>query len=70
HSVIPAQNVDDKDGKQVLLTSTGLKFANIGLLTIGSDGNIESKLVPTQDIEEDAGVMELIGNLKKEYEVE
>ncbi len=28
------------------------------------------KTMSTQDIEEDAGVMELIGNLKKEYEVE
>lgn len=70
HSVIPAQNVDDKDGKAVLLTSTGLKFANIGVLTIDTDGSIGSKLVPTQDIEEDAGVTELIGNLKKEYGLE
>lgn len=70
HSVIPDQRVDNKDGQPVILTSTGLKFANIGLLTISTDGSITPALVPTQEIEDDAKMLELISSLKEEYSVE
>lgn len=70
HSVIPDQRVRNKDGKEVILTSTGLKFANIGLLTIAEDGTITPRLVPTGDIESDAATLELIDELKKEYGLE
>ncbi len=44
HNVIPGKTVKDKTGKDVLLTSTGTKLANIGVLRLSlKDGNI----VPT-----------------------
>ena len=44
HSVIEKMLVKDKSGDDVLLTSTGTKFANIGKLTI-KDGVLDSQLV-------------------------
>jgi 5'-nucleotidase/UDP-sugar diphosphatase len=48
HSVIPSQTVQDKDGKTVLLTSTGTKLANIGKLVI-HNGNFTTGLVAAAD---------------------
>ena len=45
HSVIASQSVTDKVGKNVILTSTGTKLANIGKLIIKTDGTISSELV-------------------------
>ena len=48
HSVIEEMCVEDKDGDEVLLTSTGTKFAHIGKLTI-SNGVFSSELIPTEE---------------------
>ena len=69
HSTIPQQSVSDKDGRQVILTSTGLKFANIGLLTI-ENGTISAVLVPTASIGPDPSMQEFTDRLKAEYGVE
>lgn len=45
HSVIPCEKVKNKDGEEVLLTSTGTKIANIGVLTLSNDGTITTGLV-------------------------
>ena len=45
HSTIPSQKVADKDGKTVLLTSTGTKLAAIGKLVIKSNGSVSTELV-------------------------
>lgn len=45
HSVISSQKVADKDGKTVLLTSTGTKLAAIGKLVIKSSGTVSTELV-------------------------
>ena len=45
HSVIPSQAVKDKDGKTVLLTSTGTKLENIGKLVLKADGTVTTELV-------------------------
>ena len=45
HSVIPSQKVTDKDGKTVLLTSTGTKLAAIGKLVLKSNGTVTTELV-------------------------
>ena len=50
HSVIPSQTVADKDGKTVILTSTGTKLENIGVVTI-KDSAITTECVPTEGIE-------------------
>lgn len=38
HNVIPSRTVKDKAGKDVLLTSTGTKLVNIGVLKLSLDG--------------------------------
>lgn len=45
HDVNPATLVEGKNGRCVLITQTGTKLANIGQLTISSDGIISSKLI-------------------------
>lgn len=70
HSVIPDRRVPNKDGKEVILTSAGLKFANIGLLKIAEDGTITPTLIPTDGIESDEATLKLIDELKKEYGLE
>lgn len=70
HTVIPEQHVANKDGKEIILSSTGLKFANIGVLTIDKDGTISTALVPTDSIKPDAAIMQLTDRLKKEYGLE
>lgn len=68
HSVIPSQEVENKDGKNVLLSSTGLKFANIGLLFIESSGSISTRLFPTDQIESDEQIQSFIEALQSQYE--
>ena len=48
HSVIEGMEITDKEGNEVLLSSTGTKFANIGKLTISS-GEITTELIKTED---------------------
>lgn len=45
HSVIACRKVADKDGKTVLLSSTGTKFANLGRLVIKAGGSVSTDLV-------------------------
>lgn len=45
HSVIPCYVVADKAGKKVLLSSTGTKLNNIGMMVITEEGNIETSLI-------------------------
>lgn len=45
HSTIPSQEVSGKDGKTVLLTSTGTKLAAIGKLVLKPDGAVTTELV-------------------------
>ncbi len=47
HSVIEKMYVKNKSGDDVLLTSTGTKFANIGKLTI-KNGTFDSELIKTE----------------------
>ena len=48
HSVIEGMEITDKEGNEVLLSSTGTKFENIGKLTI-SNGEIKTELIRTED---------------------
>ncbi len=45
HSVWAEEKVQNKDGKDVILTSTGTKLANVGVLTISNDGTLHSDLI-------------------------
>ena len=62
HSTIVGDMVKNKEGKEVILTSTGTKLANIGCLTISADGKISSTLI------NDDGVGETISEIKEGYE--
>ena len=66
HSVIPGTLHKDKEGKDVLLGSTGLKFANIGKLLIHTGSRTaEFVLVPCADIPDDAAAQQAIENISK-----
>ena len=63
HSVIPSQKVENKNGETVLLTSTGTKLANVGVLTIKENGLITTELVSRKDFD---GVDEEVAALIQE----
>lgn len=62
HSVIGQQMVENKDGKAIPLTQTGIKFANIGKLVITADGRISTELIPISELEaySNAGVKAIV----------
>ena len=68
HHVIEEQLVANKEGKPVLLTSTGSDFRYIGRLTIHTDGKIESSLINVAENEAKADVKtkQYIEQIKKE----
>ena len=69
HSVIESMTVVDKGGDEVILTSTGTKFENIGKLTISSDG-IKTELIKTSDYTNTDPVVDAyIQTVKDEYSV-
>ena len=49
HSTIEGLQVNDKDGKPVILTQTGSYLENVGKMTIDADGNITTKLLSASD---------------------
>ena len=51
HRVLSDSLVQNMKGEPVLLASTGLKFQNIGLLTLSTDGKFTSRLVPSFEVE-------------------
>jgi len=69
HSVIPEMRLENMEGKQVILSSTGLKFANLGVLTIEADGTIDTELVSTEGIVPDAKMLEYIEDVDQQSKV-
>ena len=63
HSVIASQNVTDKSGKTVVLTSSGTKLAAIGKVVIKADGTITSDLV-TGYTAKDSAVASFVSEIK------
>lgn len=45
HSVLDGERVKNKDGKEVLLSSTGTKLQNIGVLRISKEGSLSTSLL-------------------------
>lgn len=71
HSVIQQQLVKNKYGEEVILTSTGTKFANIGKLTISKEGKLYSQLItPSLYDKKDAAITKFIDGIKAQYEAE
>ena len=77
HSVIPSETVKNKDDEDVLLSSTGTKFANIGVLRINADGAMSTSLLGWDQETEtmmrslpfwSVDVESVINNIKAEFE--
>ena len=67
HSVIESETLIDKNGNEVVYTSTGTKFANIGKLTISGD-SITTELISLENYNTtDPVVDECIGQIMAEY---
>jgi len=68
HSIVESMTVNDKNGDEVIISSTGTKFANIGKLTV-SDGKITTQLIPTESYDKtDAAIDEYIAKINEEYQ--
>ncbi len=71
HSTYAQTMVKNKDGKDVIVSSTGTKFANIGKLLISKKGKISTQLVSLKDYTKtDATVKEFIAKVKQGYSAE
>lgn len=68
HHVIVEQIVSSKDGKAVLLTSSGCNFQYIGQLTINTDGTISSSLISIAngEILPDNSTQQFVGQIKED----
>lgn len=67
------ENVPNENGEMVVLTQTGTKFANIGKLTITTDGQIQASHVSAVtdaegDPAKDAEMESFINGIKSQYE--
>lgn len=68
HSVVESMIVTDEEGDEVVISSTGTQFANVGKLTISESG-IKTELIPTATYEKaDAKVTDLIAKIQAEYQ--
>jgi 2',3'-cyclic-nucleotide 2'-phosphodiesterase (5'-nucleotidase family) len=52
HAVITADTVLNKEGKPIIVTQTGTKFANVGKLLITPDGRMTTSLIPVASVKE------------------
>lgn len=52
HSTLEQERVTDKEGKKVLLSSTGTKLSAVGKLTIHEDGTMGTELITAYDHED------------------
>ena len=62
HTIISGEAVENKDGEMVVLTSTGEKLQNVGVLTIHPDHTFITYLQPFVD-EKDPIVQEIIDSI-------
>lgn len=69
HSVIPCQVVRNKNGNDVLISSTGTKLNNIGQLVITPSGNIMAGLISDYQFE-DNDVSAYIQEIKSLFETD
>ncbi len=67
HHEIEQRIVKNSDNEDVILTSSGTKFHNIGVITLSTDGKFTSKLMPTAELTEiDADVQSFTDSIKQE----
>lgn len=66
HSVIPDTTIIDGAGDEVLLTSTGTAFANVGVLTLSTTGEFSSELIATEGCTPDKKVQAYVEQIKEQ----
>ncbi len=66
HSTIEQEIVKDKQGEEVILSSTGTAFKAMGELTITTDGELSTKLI-TDYIEKDKETTDFIQSIEDKY---
>jgi len=66
HSVVASRILQNKDGANVTVSSTGTKLEYIGQLVIAKDGVISTTLVSYNQVDEAAG--EFVSTIKASYE--
>ena len=66
HSTIEQEVVKNKDGEDVLLSSTGTKLASVGALTIAADGTLSTKL-HTESLFKDDETAAFVEGVKAQY---
>lgn len=72
HNVIPARLVPNKLGRQVLLSSTGAHFQNVGRLVISPDAKtpVSTELIPLASYQGiDSAVAMVVGGIREEYDL-
>lgn len=67
HSVLPNELVKNKDGTDVLLSSTGTQLSSFGVLTIDGEGHAKTKLVSYCPLR-DSDTTAFIQTCQSEYE--
>lgn len=69
HSTVEELILKNKDGGDVILSSTGTKLENLGKLTISPEGDIDVMLIPLDTYEKtDSETDAYIAQIKTEYE--
>lgn len=66
HSKISCDYIKNKNGKDVLLTSTGTKLESIGKLIISDNGLISTSYISGYE-EKDANIIDLVSSKKAQY---
>lgn len=67
HHEIEQRLVKNSDNEDVILTSSGTKFHNIGVITLSTDGKFTSTLMPTAELTKiDADVQSFTDSIKQE----
>lgn len=67
HHEIEQRLVKNSDKEDVILTSSGTKFHNIGVITLSTDGKFTSTLMPTAELTKiDADVQSFTDSIKQE----
>lgn len=67
HSVIPSRTVEDQNGEDVLLSSTGTKLEQIGKLVITGEGEITTELI-SDYTETDSETEQFINGILAQHE--
>lgn len=67
HSTVASELVKDKDNKDVTLTQTGTKLANLGKMILKADGTVTCELLPLKDVKVDEATDEKLMEIYAQY---